>query len=59
MRNLGVFKDKHKVWLELWFKGKKTPGASVLFPPKGAKPVLIKGPDTSEGTYIIMLSLSS
>jgi hypothetical protein len=56
VRNLGVFKGQRKVWLELWFRGKKVAGAFSLFP-KPANPILIKGPNTDEGTYIIVLSL--
>jgi hypothetical protein len=57
VRNLGIYKEQRKVWLELWFRGKKVFGAFSLFPTP-AKPVLIKGPNTDEGTYIIMLSLA-
>ena len=56
VRNLGFYKEQRKVWLELWFRGKKIFGAFSLFP-KPAKPLLIKGPNTNEGTYIIMLAL--
>jgi hypothetical protein len=56
VRNLGIFKDQRKVWLELWFRDKKVFGAFSLFPTP-AKPILIKGPNTDDGTYIIMLSL--
>jgi hypothetical protein len=56
VRNLGVYKGQRKVWLELWFRGKKIAGAFSLFP-KPANPILIKGPNTDEGTYIIVLSL--
>jgi hypothetical protein len=56
VRNLGVFKDQRKVWLELWFRGKKVAGAFSLFP-KPCNPLLIKGPNTNEGTYVIVLSL--
>jgi len=56
VRNLGVYKDQRKVWLELWFREKKIFGAFSLFP-KPCKPLLIKGPNTNEGTYIIMLSV--
>jgi hypothetical protein len=55
-RNLGTYKEQRKIWLELWFRGKKVFGAFSLSP-KPAKPVLIKGPNTNEGAYIIMLSL--
>jgi hypothetical protein len=58
VRNLGIYKEQRKVWLELWFRGKKVFGAFSLFPTP-AKPILIKGPNTNEGTYIIMLSLVS
>jgi len=57
VRNLGIYKEQRKVWLELWFRGKKIAGAFSLFP-KPAKPILIKGPNTNDGTYIIMLSLT-
>ena len=56
VRNLGIYKEHRKVWLELWFRGKKIFGAFSLFS-QLAKPLLIKGPNTNEGTYIIMLSL--
>jgi hypothetical protein len=56
VRNLGVYKGQRKVWLELWFRDKKIFGAFSLFPTP-ANPLLIKGPDTDEGTYIIVLSL--
>ena len=55
-RNLGTFKEQRKIWLELWFRGKKVFGAFSLSP-KPSKPILIKGPNTDEGAYIIMLSL--
>ena len=56
IRNLGIFKEKRKVWLELWFRDKKVFGAFSLFP-KQPKPLLIKGPNTNDGVYIITVSL--
>lgn len=57
-RNLGMHRDRKKVWLELWFRQKKIFGAFSLFC-NPSKPLLIKGPNTNEGTYIIVVSMSS